>query len=65
LTVAAPLAAEATLIVLEHARRDASPEQIAGLTRTRALTSGDSALSFYARLTADASGASAEPLRSP
>jgi 16S rRNA (guanine(966)-N(2))-methyltransferase RsmD len=33
--------------VLEHARRTASPEVIGGLSRTRLLTSGDSALSFY------------------
>ena len=65
LTVAAPLAGEATLIVLEHAKRDGSPEEIAGLTRTRALTSGDSALSFYTRLNADANRTSVEPLRSP
>jgi 16S rRNA (guanine(966)-N(2))-methyltransferase RsmD len=65
LTVAAPLAGEATLVVLEHAKRDGSPDEIAGLTRTRALTSGDSALSFYARLNAAATRASVEPMRSP
>jgi len=34
-------------VVLEHSRRRMSPEAVAGLTRTRVLTAGDSALSFY------------------
>jgi 16S rRNA (guanine966-N2)-methyltransferase len=34
-------------IVLEHSRRRASPESIAPVRRTRLLTAGDSALSFY------------------
>jgi len=38
-----------TLLIVEHARRDASPESRGGLVRTRLLTSGDSALSFYSR----------------
>ena len=35
------------LLVLEHARRQHSPEAAGTLTRVRHLTSGDSALSFY------------------
>ncbi len=35
------------LVVLEHARRRASPPAAGGLVRTRVVTSGDSALSFY------------------
>jgi 16S rRNA (guanine966-N2)-methyltransferase len=38
-------------LVLEHSRRRASPEQSGGLRRTRMLTAGDSALSFYDRIT--------------
>jgi 16S rRNA (guanine(966)-N(2))-methyltransferase RsmD len=49
LTAAAPFADAASLVVLEHAKRDRSPESIAGLVRVRELTSGDSALSFYER----------------
>jgi 16S rRNA (guanine966-N2)-methyltransferase len=40
-----------TLLIVEHARRDASPESRGGLVRTRLLTSGDSALSFYGHQT--------------
>lgn len=47
LTAAAPLVTRDGLLVIEHARRDAAPEEIAGLTRTRDLVSGDSALAFY------------------
>ena len=36
-----------TLVVIEHARRDAAPESAGSLVRTRLLTSGDSALAFY------------------
>jgi 16S rRNA (guanine(966)-N(2))-methyltransferase RsmD len=35
------------LLVLEHARRRAAPEKVGGLSRTRDLVSGDSALAFY------------------
>jgi 16S rRNA (guanine966-N2)-methyltransferase len=35
-------------LVLEHARRHPSPESAGALARTRQVTSGDSALSFYA-----------------
>ena len=37
-------------LVLEHAKRRASPESVGNLVRTRALVSGDSALAFYTRL---------------
>jgi len=46
---AAPLVGPATLLVVEHARRDEAPAAVQGLQRTRALTSGDSALGFYRR----------------
>jgi 16S rRNA G966 N2-methylase RsmD len=48
LEAAAPLVGPGTLLVVEYARRDAAPESAAGLTRTRELRSGDSALAFYA-----------------
>jgi 16S rRNA (guanine(966)-N(2))-methyltransferase RsmD len=35
------------VLVLEHARRDTAPESAGRLGRTRHVTSGDSALSFY------------------
>jgi 16S rRNA G966 N2-methylase RsmD len=35
------------VLVLEHARRRQSPEQLGGLRRSREVTSGDSALAFY------------------
>jgi 16S rRNA (guanine966-N2)-methyltransferase len=34
-------------LVIEHARRSVLPASIAGVVRTRTLTAGDSALSFY------------------
>ena len=49
LTAAEPLAGAATLLVVEHAKRDAAPERAGALARTRELTSGDSALTFYER----------------
>jgi 16S rRNA (guanine(966)-N(2))-methyltransferase RsmD len=51
LAAAEPLVGEATLLVIEHARRDPAPEQAGRLLRSRELTSGDSALAFYARRT--------------
>jgi len=39
--------APAGRVVLEHSRRRATPEQVGPLTRSRLLTAGDSALSFY------------------
>ena len=49
LAAAEPLAGEATLVVIEHAKRDPAPDQCGALTRTRVVTSGDSALAFYRR----------------
>jgi 16S rRNA (guanine966-N2)-methyltransferase len=49
LEAAAPLVGEHTLLVLEHAKRDAAPDALEGLSRTRQLVSGDSALAFYVR----------------
>jgi 16S rRNA (guanine(966)-N(2))-methyltransferase RsmD len=47
LETAAPLISDNALLVVEHARRDAAPEQIGGLVRMRELVQGDSALAFY------------------
>lgn len=49
LTAAGALAAPGTRVVVEHAARHAAPEAHAGLRRTRTVTAGDSALSFYER----------------
>jgi 16S rRNA (guanine(966)-N(2))-methyltransferase RsmD len=49
LEIAVPLVGPGALLVIEHARRDESPESIGGITRVRKLESGDSALSFYRR----------------
>lgn len=49
LEAAAPMVGEHTLLVVEHAKRDAAPASAAGLARTRELVSGDSALAFYVR----------------
>jgi 16S rRNA G966 N2-methylase RsmD len=38
---------DGTILVIEHAKRDAAPTGSGALTRTRELVSGDSALSFY------------------
>jgi 16S rRNA (guanine(966)-N(2))-methyltransferase RsmD len=42
------LVSDRSLVVLEHAKRQAPPEAVGRLTRTRDLVSGDSALTFYA-----------------
>jgi 16S rRNA (guanine966-N2)-methyltransferase len=47
LTAIDGIAAPDGLVVLEHARRQRTPEQAGRLIRTRELISGDSALSFY------------------
>jgi 16S rRNA (guanine(966)-N(2))-methyltransferase RsmD len=47
LTEAARLLAEEGLVVLEHSRRRDAPARVDGLSRTRTVTAGDSALSFY------------------
>jgi 16S rRNA (guanine966-N2)-methyltransferase len=46
-STAAPLVAHGGRLVLEHSRRRVSPEAAATLRRTRLVTAGDSALSFY------------------
>jgi 16S rRNA (guanine966-N2)-methyltransferase len=46
---AVPLVEEQTLLVIEHARRDAAPDSTGSVVRMRVLTSGDSALAFYSR----------------
>ena len=45
---AAPLVTPHGSVVLEHSRRRSSPETAGPLRRTRVLTAGDSALSWYA-----------------
>jgi 16S rRNA (guanine966-N2)-methyltransferase len=45
---AARLVGDGGLVVFEHSRRRSLPDAVPGLTRTRALTAGDSTLSFYA-----------------
>jgi 16S rRNA (guanine(966)-N(2))-methyltransferase RsmD len=47
LAAAEPLVGPETLLVVEHAKRDAAPERSGSLVRTRDLASGDSALTFY------------------
>lgn len=47
LRVASGHVAPGGLVVLEHRRSRETPAEESGLTRTRVLTSGDSALSFY------------------
>jgi 16S rRNA (guanine(966)-N(2))-methyltransferase RsmD len=49
--VVAPLLAPGGVLVLEHARRRPAPDSAGGLSRTRAVTSGDSALAFYEKVT--------------
>ena len=49
LDAAEPVVGEGTLLIVEHAKRDAAPESTGTLIRTRLLTSGDSALAFYSR----------------
>jgi len=47
LAAAAHLVTGDTVLIVEHAARDAAPEATAGLVRTRELRQGDSALAFY------------------
>jgi 16S rRNA (guanine(966)-N(2))-methyltransferase RsmD len=49
LDAAQPLVTGGALLIVEHAKRDAAPAHAGRLTRTRELTSGDSALAFYVR----------------
>jgi 16S rRNA (guanine966-N2)-methyltransferase len=53
---AAGLLGESGVLVLEHPRRRVPPEGVQGLTLTRTLLSGDSALTFYQRAVQDQSG---------
>lgn len=48
LEAAEPLVTGGALLIVEHAKRDPAPAQAGMLVRTRELTSGDSALAFYA-----------------
>jgi 16S rRNA (guanine966-N2)-methyltransferase len=50
LVAAEPLMSTSTLLVVEHAKRDAAPSQSGRLVLARSLTSGDSALAFYTRV---------------
>jgi 16S rRNA (guanine966-N2)-methyltransferase len=50
---AEPLLARGGVLILEHARRRPAPALAGGLTRLRDVTSGDSALAFYERVTSD------------
>jgi 16S rRNA (guanine966-N2)-methyltransferase len=49
LEVAARVAHADTRVIVEHAKRDAAPQETGGLVLTRNLVSGDSALAFYSR----------------
>ncbi len=49
LEAAARVASPDTRVIVEHARRDAAPQEVGGLVLTRDLISGDSALAFYSR----------------
>jgi 16S rRNA (guanine966-N2)-methyltransferase len=61
LAAAESLVQAGTLLVLEHAKRDAAPEETGALIRTRLLTSGDSALAFYGRASTTPRTRSEEP----
>jgi 16S rRNA (guanine966-N2)-methyltransferase len=47
LEAAAPLVGPEALLILEHASRDAAPETLGTLERTREVVHGDSTLAFY------------------
>lgn len=49
LDAAAPLVSVEALLILEHAKRDAAPEERLGLKQARQLVQGDSVLSFFRR----------------
>jgi 16S rRNA (guanine966-N2)-methyltransferase len=49
LASAGAIASPRTRVVIEHAARHAPPDAHAGLRRTRTVSAGDSALSFYER----------------
>jgi 16S rRNA (guanine966-N2)-methyltransferase len=50
IAMVADLVAPEGLLVIEHAKRSAAPARAAALARTREINSGDSVLSFYARV---------------
>ena len=50
LDAGAPLVGKEGLLVIEHAKRDPAPASVAGLSLTRELIQGDSALAFYAHV---------------
>ena len=52
LDAAATLIGNGSLLIVEHAKRDAAPEASGPLVRTREIVSGDSALAFYTRVKA-------------
>jgi 16S rRNA (guanine966-N2)-methyltransferase len=52
LTAAGPLVANGSVLIVEHASRDAAPDATGHLVRTREIVSGDSALAFYTRVKA-------------
>jgi 16S rRNA (guanine966-N2)-methyltransferase len=56
LDAAAPLASDATRVLIEHARRDQAPGDAGALRRIRSLSSGDSAVAFYERAKAAVEG---------
>ena len=49
LKAAASLATDEALLIVEHAKRDAVPDEVGGMKRTRELVQGDSVLSFFRR----------------
>jgi 16S rRNA (guanine966-N2)-methyltransferase len=49
LLAAAPAVAHGSMLILEHAKRDAPPASMGPLVLTREIVSGDSALAFYER----------------
>jgi len=49
LHAAGRLVGDGSLLILEHAKRDATPDSSGALVRTREIVSGDSALAFYER----------------
>ena len=62
LSAADRLSGDETLVVIEHARRDAAPVDSGTLVRVRELKSGDSALAFYRRRSpSPAASASSNP----
>jgi 16S rRNA (guanine(966)-N(2))-methyltransferase RsmD len=59
LVAAGPLMGAETLLIVEHAARDRSPDTTTDLERTRDVKSGDSALAFYVKRSRPPTGAGA------